>query len=144
MGQSMDADQFRKKFAKRGRGRTSRRIPGTMNGTEQKYAARLDLLEKSGQILMWKYEGITLKLADMTRWTPDFFVQALDGSVEFHECKGRIKARKGVEGKADRKEGPRVEDHSWVKVKVAASMYPFRFVVVYPGDVGWIEKEIEL
>jgi len=126
------------------KGRTNRRKPGCMNKTETAYGAHLELLKRGGQILEWKYESVTLKLAKDLRWTPDFYVQLPDGTIELHECKGRVKARTSVPGKPDRKEGPYVESQSLNKAKVAASMYPFRVVIVYPdGQGGWANREVE-
>ena len=62
---------------------------------------------------MWKFESVKLKLATLTYLTPDFFVLNKDAEVEFHETKGWML------------------DDAAVKIKVAAAMYPFRFVLVY-------------
>lgn len=111
-----------------------RHIPGTMNKTEQAYAKALGERITFGTIEHYSFESITLKLAPDTRWTPDFFVMMPDGEIAFHEVKGRNKKT----GK------PRIEDHSFVKIKVAAAMFPFKFIVVWPnGFGGWDSKEIE-
>lgn len=131
-------------FTKRGKGRTNRRTPGVMNKTEAAYAAHLELLKNTGQILGWKYESLTFTLAKLLSWKPDFVVQVLSGDMECHEVKGLKKERKGVPGKADREEGPYIESQSLIKAKIAASQWPFRFVVVYPdGAGGWNQREIE-
>ncbi len=80
-----------------------------MNQTEAKYAQLLDLRQKAGEILWWEFEGITLKLADDTRYTPDFDVMLPDGSIECHETKGFWR------------------DDALVKIKVAAKQFPFKF-----------------
>lgn len=80
-----------------------------MNQTEAKYAAKLDLLQKAGAVLWWKFEGLTVKLADDTRYTPDFVVMLADGSIECHETKGFMR------------------DDAHVKIKVAAAQFPFKF-----------------
>ena len=41
-------------------------------------AAELDLLWKSGKVFKWWFEGITLRLAKATRYTPDFLVMMAD------------------------------------------------------------------
>lgn len=125
------------------KGRTNRRKPGVMNKVESAYADHLQTLKNTGAILEWKYESVTLKLAKDLRWTADFYVQLPDGVCELHECKGRVKARQGVPGKPDRKEGPYVESQSLNKAKVAASLFPFRVVIVYPSDNGWATQEVE-
>lgn len=85
---------------------------GEMNATEREYARVLELRRQAGQIDWFKFEGITFKLADDTRYTPDFAVLNADGTLEMHEVKGHF------------------VDDAKVKVKVAADMFPVRFVVV--------------
>lgn len=95
------------------KGRRARRDPGTMNGLESRYARDILAVRKAaGEIAEWWYEAVTFKLAPDTRYTPDFLVQLADGTLECHECKGFF------------------EDHAKVKIKVAATMYPHRFVLV--------------
>lgn len=85
--------------------------PGEMNAQEREYAARLDMRKRVGEIELFMFEAVTLKLAPDTRYTPDFGVMLTDGTFEFHEVKGHM------------------EDDAWVKIKVAAAMFPFRFVL---------------
>lgn len=82
---------------------------GEMNGTEAAYDRHLELRQHAGEILWRKFEGLKLRLADSTFYTPDFAVLATDWVIECHEVKGYW------------------EDDARVKVKVAASLYPFRF-----------------
>lgn len=100
---------------------------GQLNKTEQAYADRLRALEQAGQILWHKFEGIKLRLADKTFYTPDFAVLAADGVMELHEVKGFW------------------QDDARAKIKIAAAMYPFRFiaVVVQPkrDGGGWDVEE---
>ena len=89
------------------------RLPaGTMNKTEQAYAAHLELLKASGDILWWKFEPASLRLAPATHYKPDFMVLRKDGLILFDEVKGFF-----------------TEDAK-VKIKVAASMFPFQFRIV--------------
>jgi hypothetical protein len=89
------------------------RLPvGTMNKTEAAYDAHLQQLRHAGEILWHKFEGVKLRLADNTFYTCDFAVLAKDGFMEMHEVKGFW------------------QDDARVKIKVAASIYPFRFVAV--------------
>jgi hypothetical protein len=81
-----------------------------MNKTEAEYAGLLNARMRDGSVVWWKYEGITLKLADDTRYTPDFAVLLADGTMEIHETKGAY-----------------VREDGWVKFKLAAALYPFRF-----------------
>jgi hypothetical protein len=113
---------FVKVFAK---GRTVRRVPGTMNKTEHAYmtdvlAARM----LAGEIVNWWFEGVTLKLAKDTRYTPDFLVMLSDGTLECHEVKGFMR------------------DDANVKLKVAAQMFPLKFVLVKKDKEGWHITEV--
>ncbi len=85
---------------------------GQLNKTEQAYADRLRALELAGVILWHKFEGIKLRLADNTFYTPDFAVLAADGVMELHEVKGFW------------------QDDARAKIKIAAAMFPFRFLAV--------------
>jgi hypothetical protein len=85
---------------------------GQLNKTEQAYADRLRALEQAGEILWHKFEGIKLRLADNTFYTPDFAVLAADGVMELHEVKGFW------------------QDDARAKIKIAAALYPFRFLAV--------------
>lgn len=82
-----------------------------MNGLEKEHAVNLEMLRNAGKLSAWFYEAMTFKLADDTRYTPDFMVIEMDGSVVFHETKGFLR------------------DDSYVKIKVCAQMFPFRFVM---------------
>lgn len=89
------------------------RLPrGVMNKTERQYAAYLAEQMHLKQILWFKFEGIKLRLADNTFFTPDFFVMNADCRLECREVKGHWL------------------DDARVKIKVAASIYPFRFIAV--------------
>jgi hypothetical protein len=103
------------------------RLPtGTMNKTEAAYAAILEQGRLSGTVAWWKFEGIKLRLADNTFYTPDFNVMRSDGLIEMIETKGHW------------------VDDARVKIKVAASIYPFRFVAVKAkaksAGGGWEEE----
>jgi hypothetical protein len=94
----------------RARGRTKRK--GIQNSTESKYELILRALKQQGKIHCYRYEAITLRLADRTTYTPDFAVLLPDGLMEFHEVKGG-----------------RVFAAGAVKYKIAAEQYPeFQFV----------------
>ena len=83
---------------------------GSMNKTEAGYGQQLELLKRAGEVLWYRFEGIKLRLADNTFYTPDFAVMLTNGQMELHEVKGYW------------------EDDARVKIKVAADLYPFRFV----------------
>jgi len=82
---------------------------GEMNKTEAAYDQHLALLQHAGHIQWRKFEGLKLRLADNTFYTPDFAVMAADGVMECHEVKGVWL------------------DDARAKIKIAASLYPFRF-----------------
>ena len=85
---------------------------GTMNKTEQAYAATLDARRHVGEVAWFKFEGVKLRLADNTFYTPDFAVMLADGALEMHEVKGYW------------------QDDARVKIKIAADMYPMRFLAI--------------
>jgi hypothetical protein len=83
-----------------------------MNKTEARYAEHLEQCKADGLILWWKFEGLKLRLADNTFYTPDFAVLPVSGLLECHEVKGFWM------------------DDARVKVKVAAELYPLRFIAI--------------
>ena len=99
------------------------RMPvGKMNKTEAAYAQQLELERHAGEVLWYKFEGIKLRLADNTFLTIDFAVLPKDGVLEMREIKGHW------------------EDDARAKTKIAAAMYPFRFIAVKKKGSGW-ERE---
>ena len=82
---------------------------GAMNKTEAAYANHLEVMKQVGAVIWFKFEGMKLRLADNTFYTPDFAVMAADGVMEMHEVKGFW------------------QDDARAKIKIAADMYPFRF-----------------
>jgi hypothetical protein len=87
---------------------------GDMNKTEEAYSRTLTYRMFGGDVAWWKFEAVKLRLADNTFYTPDFAVMLTDGLMEMHEVKGFW------------------QDDARVKIKVAASLYPFKFVAVKP------------
>jgi len=85
---------------------------GEMNKTEAAYDAHLQSQRQAGQIVWHKFEGIKLRLADNTFYTADFAVLASDMVLELHEVKGFW------------------QEDARAKIKIAAAMYPFRFVAM--------------
>lgn len=100
---------------------------GEMNKTEAKYDSYLWDRRHAGAVLWHKFEAVKLRLADNTFYSPDFAVMLADGTMEMHEVKGFW------------------EDDARVKIKVAASLYPFRFIALKPvaqkHGGGWKEEE---
>lgn len=99
---------------------------GTLNKTEQAYEALLKEWQHLGIVAWFKFEGVKLRLADNTFYTPDFAVMLANGQMELHEVKGFW------------------QDDARAKIKIAADMYPFRFLAVRPKakkDGGGWERE---
>ena len=100
---------------------------GQMNKTEAAYGHHLQQLQTAGEILWHAFEGVKLRLADNTFYTPDFAVMRADGQLEMHEVKGFW------------------QDDARVKIKVAASMYPFKFIALKAKPKkdggGWAVEE---
>jgi len=85
---------------------------GSMNRTEEAYERELRDAVTIGDVLWYRFEGLKLRLADNTFYTPDFAVMLSNGQLECHEVKGFW------------------ADDARVKIKVAAEQYPFRFIAV--------------
>lgn len=116
---AITSEEFRSTL---GRARGVRRAPGTMNKTEARYA---DVLRFRADVAWHRYEGITLKLGPDARYTPDFFLMLVDGTLECHETKGFRR------------------DDAMVKLRVAAGMFPFAFrLCEYTSKYGWKIREI--
>lgn len=92
-----------------------------MNKTEERFSHILEAQRLAGEILWWKYEAITFKLAHDTRYTPDFLVMYKDGTMECVEVKGWLR------------------DDAAVKIKVAAQMFPFVFRMMREIKGRWEE-----
>lgn len=95
-----------------------------MNQTEKAHAINLEAKRRSGGIQEWHYEGLTLKLGDDCRYTPDFLVIYADGYMELHETKGFMR------------------DDALVKLRTAARIYPFRIVLYTLKKGVWTETSI--
>ena len=104
--------------------------PNAMNRTEQAYAALLVSRVQAGEIARFDREPEGLRLADRCVYWPDFRVIHNDGTVEFHEVKGRS----GDKFHA--------REDAWIKLKVAAATHPmYRFLVVWPSKRGGWESQ---
>lgn len=100
---------------------------GQMNKTEARYDTHLKALTMAGDVLWHKFEGVKLRLADNTFYTPDFAVLPKSGVLEMHEVKGFWR------------------DDARAKIKIAADLYPFVFkaFVALPkkSGGGWKEEQ---
>ncbi len=111
-------------FARRAAGRLK---TGERNKSEAAYESYLTGMLYLGEVMWFRFEGVKLRLADNTFYTPDFAVMRADGQLEMHEVKGFW------------------EDDARVKIKVAAEQYPFRFIAVKPlakKHGGGYEREV--
>lgn len=97
-----------------------------MNKTERAYAIYLEAQRRAGGIILWRYERLTLKLADDTRYTPDFYVLLPDGQIQLVETKGFFR------------------DDAKVKLKVAATEFPeFHFWLALKDGSGFTLTAID-
>ena len=111
-----------------------RRAPGERNKTEAAYEAYLTLLHKAGEIDGFEFEGIKLRMADLTWWTPDFLVYAQDGVVELHDTKGTTTKKRA---NVSKDKAPWIEEDAKIKLKVIAERFPFRVFAVFKTADGW-------
>lgn len=99
---------------------------GKRNQTEIAYGNYLEAQKIAGKILWYEFEALKLRLADNTFYTPDYAVMAADNVMECHEVKGFW------------------TDDARVKIKVASSLFPFRFFAFKKASKrdggGWNEE----
>lgn len=112
--QEQPADPAPKEKTKRkGKGKLPKPSATGLNRMEAKYAAHLDALVLTGEVVDWWFEPFNLQVRDLKqgrasedareerdrlkqnrtslnvlRYTPDFLVQLPDGTLEIHELKG--------------------------------------------------------
>jgi hypothetical protein len=103
----------------------TRRVAGVMNKTEAEYSTILEAQKRVGQIESYDYEVMTLKIAHDCRLTPDFLVINSLGEIELHEIKGGL-----------------IREDAAVKLKVAASRFPFRFKLCQKKGKNWTITEV--
>ena len=111
-------------------------VRGQMNQTETQYSVLLDGLLRAGQIQAWRYEAITLKLAEGCRFTPDFLVARDGHPVSLHEVKRRWKNTK--------QRGPNFTGDARPKLLTAARLFPeFDFFLAWLDNGKWTIEAIE-
>jgi len=111
--------------------------PGMMNKVEQDYHNHLSLLKIAGEIQDFAYEPEKLRIGDNCQYTPDFrIIRSEEGAIEFHEVKA------GWKSKETGKVKPHVEDDALVKIKAAAEMHPYKFIMVWKENGQWHKKEM--
>jgi len=100
-----------------------------MNKLEKRYAWELELRKMSGEIIDYRCKPIGLNLAPRLKcyYYPDFLVVYRD-YFEFDETKGGF-----------------CRDDALVKIKVAASLFPwFRFKMITWTKKQWIIREFKI
>lgn len=109
---------------------------GVMNKVETAYAAMLEELKLVGQVKTWRFEAVTLKLAEGCRYTPDFQIVMNDGRINMVEVKVRWRTAK--------QRGPNMEADARVKLLTAARLFPeFTFELAWFDGVAWHVEQIE-
>ncbi|MCK9468224.1 MAG: DUF1064 domain-containing protein [Porticoccaceae bacterium] len=116
---------MRKASAKSSTQALGRLKAGAMNQTESAYEGELLVRQRAGEVVWYRFEGVKLRLADNTFYTPDFAVMLADGQLEMHEVKGHW------------------TDDARVKIKVAAEMYPFRFIAIRRERGSWLVEAFD-
>lgn len=107
------------------------------NKTEAEYGRILESMKSRGEIIEYRYEGITLKWADM-RYTPDWFViteRALSGVIEFNvadQSKPDWVRIKLIEVK-----GAHIWDRDTVRFKGARAAWPMFAFEMHQKKGAW-------
>ncbi len=97
-----------------------------LNKTERRYYEILKARERRNEVVKVRVFPITLRLADNTRYTPDFSA-VVKGRFVFFEIKGAF-----------------IREDGWLKLKMAAAEYPeFDFVMAQWAKGEWIETEVK-
>ena len=97
-----------------------------MNKTESRYEDILKGRKALGEIILYEYEPMSIRLGSNLFYIPDFMVMNLDGTLEFHEVKGGF-----------------IREDSNVKIKAAATKYPyFRFLLCQYKKGEWNFRDI--
>ena len=117
-----------------------RRIPGEMSKTELAYSQYLELRKRANEIQDWWYEPLSFRLAKQTNAILDFMILDNDGFITMVDTKGSTKVTR-KDGTVDTVAYSM--DKSKAKIKIAADMFPFRFVFSWfdKRQGTWMEQE---
>lgn len=98
-----------------------------LNKTERAYWEHLKQSQLLDGCILWiGVQDVTLKLADDTRYTPDFWTFEVGGQFVAREVKGFFR------------------EDAKVKIKVAARLFPWaKFLIVRRTKYGWNEEEVK-
>lgn len=101
------------------------RVPAHgMNKLESAYAQHLELLKHTGDVLWWRFAPMRLRLADGSYYKPDFGVLTSECLFELHETKGHWR------------------EAARVRIKIAAGLFPFKFIALQRSPAGfWMREE---
>lgn len=100
--------------------------PKFKSKAEARFAQLLEARKKSGEILGWRYEAVTLRLADGVRYTPDFLVEASNRRMTLIEVKGGY-----------------IRDDARIKLRVAVEMFPgFDWWLVLARRQGFVTERL--
>lgn len=80
--------------------------PKFKSKAEARYAQILEAQVRCGQIRSWRYEAVSLTLADGVRYRPDFLIHENDGRMTLVEVKGHMR------------------EAARVRLTIAVEMYP--------------------
>lgn len=116
----------------RRQGRGIKKERGSMNRAERDYANHLENQVSCGRVLWWRFEPCNFELAERTFWRPDFLVMTDKFEIEVHEVKAKWK----------NEDGPHLEDHAKVRIKVFSEMYPFRVKILWRHGGVWRSKTV--
>lgn len=130
-----------------------------MNQTELAFALYLDQRQRTGEVIWWRFQGLTLLLAhgeqsqdaagpekktSGVRYTPDFAAMCNDGFFHLYEIKGRTMAKVTKDGEViGKKPKAFFQNDARMKIEIASEQYPFKFFVCYPEKGGgWNVTEV--
>ncbi|MCR4302440.1 MAG: DUF1064 domain-containing protein [Sulfuricaulis sp.] len=94
--------------------------PKFKSKAEARYAQILESQQRAGQIRSWRYEAMTLVLAEGVRYTPDFLVVENTSRMTLIEVKGFMR------------------EAARVRLRVAVEMYPaFGWFLIWAKQGGF-------
>lgn len=106
------------------KGRGKRKPRGEMNRLESSFAEYLEEQRKLGLIEWWAFESIKFRIGNGAWFTPDFVAMNVHAEIVFYETKGFMR------------------DAANVRLKVAASSFPFDFILVKKVNKMWTFKSL--
>jgi hypothetical protein len=116
-----------------------RKKKGERNKTEAAFEQHLENQKRAGVVLDYGFQRITLHIPGGLNYTPDFDYIAVDNVLTLVEVKPGFDERK-KDGSVKRRAFS-TED-SAIRLKVCASIFPLKFIRVFPDGRGdWAEEE---